>query len=1051
MRILMLFLICCLVGNTLRAQQVTGTVKDDMGSPMQAVSVLVRGTGAAAQTNDKGVFTVKAAGNATLEISMVGFTTQVIAVNNRSDIDVVLKPTDSRMDEVMVVGYQKISRKKNTAAVSSISGKELANLPAASFDQLLQGRLAGVNVQNFTGEPGATPSVQVRGNNSISRDYDQYAVINQPLYVVDGVPQPAQENYNPGMGTGTNFIAGISPQDIESIDVLRDASAAAIYGSRAANGVIMITTKKGVNTEPRVNLSIFTGFTQRPELRNASIGVTERRQKLDLLGDLLAQNRIDANYMRNLPFLLSDSLNPAYNANTDWQEMFYQVGRVNSADLGLSGGGQGGMTYRFSTTYYDEEGILKATGFTRYTMRLNLVSRAMRQKLTINPIISYSRTQRARGSGSVGLSSTTMPSSLFNLSEAKKAGMLGAYNENLDENLNGMFSLNMNLGYEFSRKFNFTSQSSYMMNDARRDYNQTNELSGGQGNYSSAYSSAGLSVRTSNYFTYINHFGKHNLNLIFGTDAEFNQNKDVFASGSNGVADQIQVVAGFQQRNLNASSSYNAHGLLSAYTRVAYDFKDRYILSGVIRGDASSRFGENNKWGFFPAASAAWLISEEDFMRDKFRNLSLLKLRATYGSSGNLPGNNYLAYDLYRVNAGGYYGSSGATSYNGVAAITPNFVNGVAQPGISWEKSSEWNIGIETEWFNGKYQAMFDIYNRERKQTLMDVILPVTTGYDYAKTNSVGIRNYGAELVLQASPLPRQGVVSWMSRLNISYNRNQVMSLPNDGRDIIFSNGSFDKTHILSVGKAINTFYLYQTRGIFSNLTDIPVNPYTGDRYGVGSVSSGSTSPYQPGDMWFYDLDNDYRINPFNDNMNPDKIPYGDPNPKFTGGWLNNFTFKNFTLGVFTTFVFDRDVLNLFESDIYDSFSSNSDLNRFANLSLPDFSKLNMWRKPGDQADYPMFPINTYRYYYVRGQSFFVDKGDFVRIKSINVGYNIGESLLKKLKLRQLYFYGVMDNVLMFQRSERLPDAEAVDFYGQYSGGGYPIPKKYTIGVQVQF
>lgn len=1050
MRILMLFLICCLVGNTLRAQQVTGTVKDDMGSPMQAVSVLVRGTGAAAQTNDKGVFSVKAAGNATLEISMVGFTTQVIAVNNRSDIDVVLKPTDSRMDEVMVVGYQKISRKKNTAAVSSISGKELANLPAASFDQLLQGRLAGVNVQNFTGEPGATPSVQVRGNNTLSRDFDQYAVINQPLYVVDGVPQPAQENYSPGMGTGTNFIAGISPQDIESIDVLRDASAAAIYGSRAANGVIMITTKKGVNTEPRVNLSIFTGFTQRPELRKVALGTTERRQKMALLDDLLAQERINMDYIKNLPFLLSDSLNPAFNANTDWQDLFYQVGRVNSADLGLSGGGQGGMTYRFSTTYYDEEGILKATGFTRYTMRLNLISKAMQQKLTINPIIAYSRTQRARGSGSVGLSAVDMPSSLLNLSAARRNEMLGAYNENLDENLNGQFSLNLNLTYEFSKKLMFTSQSSYMMNDARRDYNRTNELTGNQGNYSSAFSSSGMNARTSNYFTYIKRFGQHNLNAIFGMDAEFNQSKDVFASGSNGVADQIQVVSGFQQRHLYGSSSYNAHGLLSAYGRFAYDFKDKYILSAVLRGDASSRFGKNNKWGFFPAASAAWLISEEDFMSNRFKNLSLLKLRATYGSSGNLPPNNYLSYDLYNVNSGGYLGSN-ASSYNSVAAITPNFVNGVAQPGISWEKASEWNVGLETEWFNGKFQAMVDIYNRERKQMLLDVILPVTTGYDYAKTNSVGVRNSGVELILQANPLPRSSPFTWMSRLNVSYNRNQIMSLPNGGRDIIFSNGSFDKTHILSVGKAINTFYLYQSRGIYSTIQDIPINPYTGDRFGVGTVSGGATDAYKPGDMWFYDLDNDSRINPFNDGMNPDKIPSGDPNPKYTGGWLNNFSYKNFNIGIFTTFTFDRDVLNLFESDIYDSFSSNSDLWRFSNLSLLDFSKVNMWRKPGDRAEYPMFPLNSYRYYYVRGQSFFLEKGDFVRIKSINVGYNIGQSLLKKMKLRQLYFYGVMDNVLMFQRSDRLPDAEAVDYYGQYSGGGYPIPKKFTLGVQVQF
>lgn len=1050
MRSLFLFLIGCLFAIPSLAQVVTGTVKDDTGKPLAAVSVFVKGADVAVQTNEKGEFSIRAASTASLEFSIVGFIKQTVAVKNRRDITVTMFPSESRMDEVMVIGYQKISRKKNTAAVSSISGKELANLPAASFDQLLQGRLAGVNVQNFTGEPGATPSVQVRGNTTLSRDFDEYAVINQPLYVVDGVPQPAQENYSPGMGTGTNFIAGISPQDIESIDVLRDASAAAIYGSRAANGVIMITTKKGTNTEPRVNVSAYTGFTQKPQLRDATLGVNERRQKMELLNDLYAQGRVTDGMLRNTPYLLTDSLNPAFNSNTDWQEMFYRVGRINSVDLGISGGGNGGMTYRFSTTYYNEEGIVKATGFKRYTMRLNLHTTAAGGKLSIDPIIAYTRTERARGGNAVGLTATTMPSSLFNLSQARKDYMLGAYDENLDQNINGLFTFNLNLGYAFSKKFNFNSQSSFLTNDARRDYNRTNELTGNQGNSSSAFSSTGVNARTSNYFTYIDRYGEHNLNLIFGMDAEFNQNKDVFAEGRNGVSDQIQVVSGFQQRNLNASSSYQAHGLLSFYGRFAYDFKDRYILSGVLRGDGSSRFGKNNKWGFFPAASAAWLISEEDFMKNSSSNLSLLKLRGTFGTSGNLPGNNYLAYDLYNVNAGAYYGASGATSYNGVAAITPNFTNGVAQPGISWEKSSEWNIGTELEWFNGKFQAMFDIYNRERTHTLLDVILPVTTGYDLAKTNSVGIRNSGAEVILQASPLPRKAAVNWMSRLNVSYNRNQIMALPNDGRDIIFSNGSFDKTHILSVGKAINTFYLYQTKGIFSTIEGIPLNPYTGAPFGTGSTPS-ATSPYQPGDMWLADLDNDAMINPFNDGFNPDKIPFGDPNPKFTGGWLNNFTYKNFSLGIFTTFVFDRDVLNLFESDIYDSFSGNGDLNRYASLSLPDFSKMSMWRKPGDEAEYPIFPINSYRYYYVRGQTFFVEKGDFVRIKSINLNYNFPAAVLKKLKLRQFSIYGVWDNVFMFQRSDRLPDAEAVDFYGQYSGGGYPIPKKYTLGLQVQF
>lgn len=1046
MRFLLLSLISFLFTVTAVAQTVTGTVNDEKGLPLDGVTVTVKGTKVSTFTNDKGKFSIVAAATAILELTNVGYETKTVSVNNQTDLTISLTATESRMDEVVVIGYQKVIRKKNTSAVSSISGKEIANLPAASFDQLMQGRLAGVNVQNFTGEPGAAPSVQVRGTTTMSREYDGYMVTNQPLYVVDGIPQPAQDNYTPGQGTGTNFIAGINPQDIESIDVLRDASAAAIYGSRAANGVILITTKRGQNTEPRVNLSVYTGFTQRPELRNTTLGVTERRQKMELLNDLYATERLTRDQMRNMPILLTDSLNPAFNGNTDWQEMFYRVGRINNADLSLSGGGLGGMTYRFSTGYYNEEGIVKATGFTRYSLMLNLSAKALNQKLTINPIIAYARTDRARGAGgAVGLSATTMPSSLYNLDPARKEFMLGRYNSNLDENQDGRLTVNLNLSYEFTKHLVLSSQSSYIVKNSRRDQSMPSELNGYSGNSSSSFADVTMNARTSNFLTYNNSFSKHNIMSMVGMDVEYNQFKPLSASGWGGVSDQIQTVGGFIQQNMSAYSDYQAHSLVSYYGRLVYDYDSRYILSAVLRSDGSSRYGPNNKWGSFPSASAAWLITEESFMKNNTSALTLLKLRGSYGAAGKLPNMNYLSYNLYSVNAGGYFGSN-AVSYNGVPAIMPNFNNGVAQPDISWERSKEWNVGLETEFLNGKYQVMFDVYNREGSSIMMDVLLPLTTGYTLARTNTNAVRNAGAELVIAATPLKRDGPVNWFSRLNVSYNKNTVMSLPNSGRDIIFHVGSFDKTHILSVGRPINTFYMYKTNGVFSTVNDIPVNPLTGERIGVGG-----TNAYKPGDMWFVDLDGDYLINPFETDVNPDKLPYGDPNPKFTGGWTNNFTYKNFNLGIFTTFTFGRDVLNTFDADMFENLSGSGDMAYFASLSTPDFSKINMWRKPGDRADFPAYPMSSYRYYFVRGQTFWLENGNYVRIKSINLSYDLPGKLINKWKLGQVRFYGVMDNVFMFQASKRLPDAEAVDGYGVYSGGGYPIPKKYTIGIQLQF
>lgn len=1026
------------------AQQVTGVVRDVSGSTMVGATLRNLSTQISAQTNSKGEFTMVAKPGDMVEASLLGYESKRLKVEAQSPLNFELNTTFSTLDETVVIGYQKISRKKTTAAISSISGKELANLPAASFDQLLQGRLSGVNVQNFTGEPGASPTVQVRGNTSLNREYDEFSVGNAPLYVVDGVPQPPQQYTSPVTGTGTNFIAGINPQDIESIDVLKDASAAAIYGSRASSGVILITTKKGISREPQVMVSAYSGLTQRPELRDVAIGAEERRQKMRILEEL-QQYRPDIDN-RNISFLLTDSLNPAFNGATDWQDMYYRKGMVNNADLSLSGGGFGGSNYRFSAGLYDEKGIVKATGFKRYSTRLNLMSKALNERLMINPIVAYSRTERTRaGGGGVGVTARYTPASYFNLSETRKNYLLGMYNDDSDVNTGNQFTFNLNLGYDFSKALKFTSQTSYIYSNSRRDVSTPSSVANFTGNRQDVFSDNQVNVLSSNYFSYTKEFNKHSLSMILGSDLEYNQYRSVGAGASNGSSDQIKVIQGFQQRYLTAWSDYQAYSMASFYSRLAYDYDSRYLVSASIRGDGSSRFGVGNKWGYFPSASVAWLVSEESFMKDKESLFSMLKLRASLGTTGGLPGNNYLQYNLYRVNAGNFWGNNNATSYNGVTAITPNLVDGVAQPNISWERSTQWNIGVDGEIANGRFSFALDVFNKENKQSLFDVALPVTTGYDRALTNSVGVRNYGAEVVLMANPLPRTSPVQWFSRLNVSYVKNKIMNLPNSGRDLVVAGSRFDKTHILSVGSPINTFYLYQTLGIFSNPNEIPINPLTGDRYNSGG------SPFAPGDMWIRDVDGDYMIDPFNDGINPDKLPIGDPNPKFTGGWTNNVTWKNFNVGVLFTFLFDRDVLNLYQSDLFENGAATNSTDGFAQYATPDFSKINIWRKPGDRADYPAYPLGSWRYYTVAGQTFFMDKGDYFRVKSVSLSYSLPNHLVSGWGMKSIRMYGIVDNLMMFQRSKRLPDAEAVNYYGEYEGNGYPIPSKFTFGVELQF
>jgi TonB-linked SusC/RagA family outer membrane protein len=1045
---LILFIIGCLITAIGYAQStpITGVVKDEGDLPVQGVSVVVKGTKNGTLTGANGAFSLSAPADATLVFTYVGYKTQEFKLSGQKSISIKLEESMSNLNDIVIIGYQQTTRKKSTGAISSISGKELANLPSASFDQLLQGRLAGVNVQNFTGMPGGSPTVSVRGTSAISLNYsdDAINVLSSPLYVIDGVPQPQDTYVAPGAGTGTNYLAGLNPNDIESIDVLKDASATAIYGASAANGVILITTKKGGNTEPRVFISSWAGVTQRPDLRGVTLGSVERNQKLRIL-----ENQLDYAQKVFMPYMLTDSLNPAFNGNTNWQEMFYQSGLISNTDVSLSGGGQGGMTYRFSGNYYDEAGIIKATGFKRYSTRLNLTARALKEKLTINPILYFSRSDRARGNGDntspISLSAGSMPSSLFNLSDARRAFYLGEYDENIDQNTDNQLSVNINLGYDFNKKFRFTSQSSYLGKTERRDLSRSSLLENNGGNSASSYSRNGVNLRTSNYLSYIDSFGKHNLNVVAGQEAIFEENRISELWGNQGVSDIIQVVGGFQQKNINAYSDYLATGFASYYSRLSYDFDSKYIVGLTARADGSSRFGKNSKWGFFPSASLAWLASEESFIKDRFQNISLFKIRGSIGLTGNSNLPNYLQYSLYNVNAGYYSGNNDATSYNGITAITPNFVDGVAQNDLSWEHSMMWNFGTDIELYNGKYTVSFDVYNKENTLQLFSVALPTTTGFDRALTNSIGVRNNGAEIAVSMNPLAKQSAIKWTSRFNVSYNRNKIMSLPNGGRDLVLSGGRFDKSHILSVGSPINAFYLYKTKGVFATDADVPVNPYTGERY------SAAGNAFRAGDFYFEDVDGDYNIDPFNDGINPDKIPMGDPNPKWTGGFTNNITYKNFTLNVFCTFTFDRDVLNLFESDQFSNATAGDAALNFARFSTADLDKLNIWRKPGDQAQYAKYDIGAYRYYYASSQSFFLEKGGYFRLKSVMLNYQLNQNLVKRLGLGSVKLYAVADNVAMFQQSKRLPDAEAVNAYGEYSGAGYPIPKKYTFGLEVNF
>lgn len=1026
---------------------ITGKVTDEKGEPLSGVSVKVKGSSAGTSTNTNGEFTLEVPQNATLIISYVGFETKEIAVGNSGAIAVklVLAATNT-LNDVVVVGYQEIKRKKTTAAISSVRGKDIENLPAPNFDQLLQGKVAGLNVQSFSGEPGARPTFVIRGNTSIARSVDAARALSTPLFVIDGIPL-SLDDAAAFDNTGTNYIAGINPNDIESIDVLKDASAAAIYGSRGANGVVIIKTRRGRPGKPQINVSGYVGVSERPELVETIYGAEERRYKIDYLS-----KRANYQQRRDFTMLLTDSLNPAFNNAVDWQGLFYQKGVIQNVDLSVAAA-KDNMDYRVSANYYNEEGIITSTGYKRFTVSAAL-GLQMSPKLKVDALFRLTRGDRSRGRGafpwepSLPLSQGSFPSSLLFLSETDKLNYTGAFDLSKDKNINDDITGSISLNYSFTPDIKFRSQASIQSSINKRDLFRPGALDPNGVAYASSQRSGYQNMNLETTLDYSKSIkDKHNFNVLLGNTVNYVKSDYTGVAGYADGNDAVSVVQGIHTYLLTnpyggllTGSDVQTAGLLSYFGRFSYDYDDKYIVSASWRADASSRFGKNSRWGYFPSVSAAWNITEENFMAKRGSWLSDLKLRGSYGVTGSLPGGYYLPYNAYSINQGGYNGSVG-TTYNGVNAVTPNFNGGVAQDGLTWEESVQSNIGIDAGFFNNRILFTADAYNRGKTNILFDLLLPATSGYTRVNTNAASVRNIGLEFNLFARIMKPSNSFQWNTRVIMSFNKNQIVKLPNDNRDLQVQHPYYwDPGYILTKGRPIYEFYLMESMGVFANDADVPVNPYNGRNQ---SYWNGNIQNVAAGDYNWKDQNGDYDVWDWGD-----KVRVGNPNPRVTGGITHQFSYKNFSLEVFTTFLLGREIFNKYISDRLYAYSS---LNSFINNAIIDLDKLPTWKNPGDNAKYAeVNPYGKFYYQFLPFSSAYMEDGSYARIKYINLSYTIPKRILDKLKLRNLQVYTVLNNVHTFQKSS-IPDAEAVDELGMYSGEGYPIPKKITIGINVGF
>lgn len=1044
---------------------VSGVVRDGAdGNPLPGVSVSISDSKAGAITAGDGSYAVKVHPGTMLTFTIVGYLPYSVTVKESNEHLNVRMPQDKKtLRDVVVIGYQEASRKTVTAAVTSINPKALLDVPTPTFDALLQGRAPGLDVQNYSGEPGIRSNVVMRGNTAVSRninsDFTSNAgktslarALSGPLYVIDGVPQTTEDiaAINYGTGTNTDVMAGIAISDIQSIDILKDASAAAIYGSRGAGGVIIIKTKRGVAGKPRMDFSTYHGFTEMPQLDKVLIGAEERRAKMELINHYGSWGTL-----RNIPQVLTDSLNPAFNNANDYRGGMFQTGRVDNYDLSITGGGDL-VTYRYGLNYYNENGIVRKTGLRRYSFSSNTGLNVSRN-VQINTQIRYTRIDRPRSisdlSGGFGpfnggyYASSPLPTSLLYMTPANKDFIFGNGTSGTDQNSNDNLSISPTIDWHISSKFNFSTVISFNQSNSRMDsYTPGSVRRDGTG-LATSFSDKANTYLMSNTLQYTTALGAgHNLNLLAGQNTEFWEYRSTYAYAVGIPNDQIRTVTVLNKNLSDTRSDLLQSGIQSLFLRGNYSYKDRYLLSGVITADASSRFGKNNRWGYFPSVSAGWVISEEPMLKSASNWLTLLKLRASVGVAGRQPdgADNYLSFNTYRIGAGDFPGSTNpatgqnyAYGYNGVPAVSLDFNKGLTNNSLSWEKSIQKNLGLDMTLFNGRITMVADAYIKNTSGGIFNLNVPVTTGYSILTANAIGIRNTGVEMQLIGNVLRPGAKFQWQTLLNIAHNDNLITSLPNGGRDIYL-----DK-YLLRQGQPLNSYNVFRKTGIYANDADVPVNKVT------GQVLAFYGYPFKGGDPIWQDSNGDGILDA------TDYVPAGSPNSKVTGGWGNTFSYKGFSLYVFCTFTAGRKIFDDYLAGKLSQLVPTDDgdpnpYHSIANHSMPDLSNINYWRNPGDHADYPsLSSVNGTHYKYAMVSSAWIESGAYFRIKNVSLSYSFNQVVLDKLHFRRLRIYALADNLLLFKQSRNIPDPEQVDAFGIYSGSGYPIPRKFTLGLDL--
>ncbi|GAB3948492.1 TonB-dependent receptor [Spirosoma harenae] len=1032
---------------------ITGTVKDAAnGDALAGTTVQVKGTNVGATSDAQGKYQLSLPNGAkTLVFSFIGYQPLEVAIGNRSVVDVQLTATDNALSEVVVVGYGVQNKRDITTAIGSVKAKDLANQPVASFDQALAAKIAGVQVSQTSGAPGAGLSIRVRGTGSISAG-------NDPLYVIDGVPLSRDTKYATG-STNTQFpdnpinvMSTINTDDIESIEVLKDASASAIYGSRGSNGVVLITTKRGKEGKTLISLDSYVGVqnvSKKIDMVNAyEYAQLSYEAKNNAYIDRNPTGKpTDSNDVRNrgvgapstliqpeiLPYL---SGQPGL-TNTDWQDAIFRSAPIQNHTLSISGG-KDNVKFYVSGNFLNQRGVVINSGFKRYGARANVEVKSGRLTagINLNPTYSYHDLIKAEGpylgEGVVGLALQMPP--IFPVYNTD-----GSYNwtgnawgygatsilnpvaiaDQVSDKMSQIRLLgNVYAQYEILKGLSYRLSLGTDINSFQRDYYRpsTLEIRDRKGaSVPTGFSRAQnfvdwLVEHTLNYNRSI---GDHNFSVLAGFSSQKDRRTSNELTASNFPNDLVYTLNAGQVTS--GSSDIQEWSLLSYLGRVQYDYAGKYLLSGAIRADGSSRFGRDNRWGYFPSVSAGWNISQESFLKS-VNWLSDLKLRASYGLTGNFQIPNY--------------GSVSLLSYQNYILGPETVVSGLAPSNsandkLKWEKTAMLDIGFDVTFLRNRLNLTIDYYNANTSDLLLNVPVPRASGFSTELQNIGKVNNQGFEFTLGT----RQdfGRFHWEASANLATNRNKVLALGPSGDPIIAVGGVAGAQFITQIGRPIGEYYTMIYDGVFKTQAEIDAYPHT--------------STTRPGDFKFIDNNGDGKID-----FSSDRAITGSYFPKYTFGFTNSFAYRGFDLSFAIQGVQGHKILNLIRRYIYNMEGNGNlfkgALNRWQSADNPGNGLVNRANRLASGSN---GEISTWH----------IEDGSYVRIRTITLGYALPTALLQRLHLSRARIYATVQNPFTFTKYLGFnPEVNSRPDSALSSGedyGTYPLPRTTSVGINLSF